>query len=238
MKRVFRTAKRFALSLIGRDFFCSPDYRCASERLGSGYGGWDVVCEPLNKDSIVYSFGLGEDASFDTALIERFGVEVNVFDPTPKSVEWARRQGFPEQFKLFEYGVADFDGNISFNPPENPDHVSHTILDRQTTKSKAIVVPVKRISTIMNELKHDRVDLLKMDVEGAEYGVIDDLAQSSILPTQLLVEFHHRFPGVGIQKTRDAITKLKSLGYSLFSVSATGEEYSFYLRPEQAQAAQ
>jgi len=57
--------------------------------------------------------------------------------------------------------------------------------------------------------------------------VIDDLIASDVKPTQLLIEFHHRFPNVGIQKTKDAIKKLKAYGYQLFSVSATGEEYGF-----------
>jgi FkbM family methyltransferase len=230
MKRVFRTAKRVARSLMRQDFFISPDYKCANERFGSHYGGWDVVGEPLGKNSVVYSFGVGEDASFDIALIERFGMDVYAFDPTPKSIAWARSQNLPSQFTLYEYGIADFDGNISFNPPENPAHISYTILDRPKTEDNKISAPVKRLATIMRELGHNHIDLLKMDIEGAEYVVIDDLDKVGIRPKQLLVEFHHRFPGVGVQKSRDAITKLKAMGYGLFSVSVTGEEYGFFYR--------
>src|ERR1019366_5457702 len=147
----------------------------ANERFGSHYGGWDVVGEPLGKNSVVYSFGVGEDASFDIALIERFGMDVYAFDPTPKSIAWARSQNLPSQFTLYEYGIADFDGNISFNPPENPAHISYTILDRPKTEDNKISAPVKRLATIMRELGHNHIDLLKMDIEGAEYVVIDDL---------------------------------------------------------------
>jgi hypothetical protein len=42
---------------------------------------------------------------------------------------------------------------------------------------------------------------MKMDIEGAEYEVLDGLLSSPIKPTQLLVEFHHRFPGIGLEKT-------------------------------------
>jgi FkbM family methyltransferase len=230
VKGLLQTAKRAIRTLMGQDFSISPDYRCAFERFGSGYGGWDVVSESLGKSSVVYSFGVGEDASFDIALIERFGMDVHAFDPTPKSIAWVLCQGFPSEFRLHEYGLANFDGNVSFNPPENPDHVSHTILDRPETEGHSISVPMKRLTTIMRELGHARIDLLKLDIEGAEYGVIDELGEFGIRPQQLLVEFHHRFPGVGVQKSRDAIAVLKSLGYGLFSVSPTGEEYSFFLR--------
>ncbi len=217
-------------SLIGRDFFVDPDYNCVNEHFGSRYGGWDVVVTSLSKNSVVYSFGIGEDASFDIALIERFGMDVYAFDPTPRSIAWVSSQVLPSQFILFEYGIADFDGNIYFNPPEDPAHVSYTILTRPKTESKRISAPVKRLTTIMKELKHTEIDLLKMDIEGAEYRVVDDIDTSGIRPKQLLVEFHHRFQGVGVQKSRNAIAKLKAMGYGLFSVSDTGEEYSFLYR--------
>ena len=50
--------------------------------LGTTYGGYAVVPAALGPESIVYSFGVGQDASFDLALIERFGATVHAFDPT------------------------------------------------------------------------------------------------------------------------------------------------------------
>ena len=43
---------------------------------GSAYGGWNVAASQLNKDSIIYSFGVGEDISFDTSLIEKYGCNI------------------------------------------------------------------------------------------------------------------------------------------------------------------
>ncbi|RWO92684.1 FkbM family methyltransferase [Mesorhizobium sp.] len=222
-----RLARRAIRYVAGHDFFIRPDCKCVHERFGSDYGGWDVVGQILSRGSIVYSFGVGEDASFDVALIQRFGMDVHAFDPTPRAVDWVRGQTLPLQFKLYEYGLADFDGKMLFSPPENPEHVSHSVLERSLGDAQAISLPVKRLTTIMRELGHSRIDLLKMDIEGAEYSVVEDLGRSEIRPKQLLVEFHHRFPTVGAQKSRDAITKLKSLGYGLFSVSSSGEEYGF-----------
>ena len=101
-------------------------------------------------------------------------------------------------------------------------------MERTETQSRAISVPVKKLATIMDELGHDRIDILKMDIEGAEYDVIDDIAHSSIRPQQILVEFHHRFPGVGIAKTKKAIDRIRAMGYGLFSVSKTQEEFCFF----------
>lgn len=196
-------------------------------RCGSDYGGWVILPEYIQPSSVIYSFGVGEDVSFDVELIDRFGVNVFAFDPTPRSLEWVAEQGLHDKFKMHPYGIAAFNGEASFNPPENPKHVSHTILDRPSTSAKAIKVNMRRLSTIMKDLGHTGLDVLKMDIEGAEYDVIDDILASQIPVTQLLIEFHHRFPGVGRLKTRRAIKKLQVAGYMIFSISPTFEEFCF-----------
>ncbi|MEO1860226.1 MAG: FkbM family methyltransferase [Verrucomicrobiales bacterium] len=224
---MFQRIKVFVKAAFGRELI-EKTYKVSSkERFGSDYGGWDVVTADIDENTIIYSFGLGEDVSFDSALIERFDLTIHGFDPTPKSIEWVKRHGFSDRFIMHEYGVAGHDGDVDFNPPENPDHVSHTILNRPSTGLKAISLPVRRVSTIMKDLGHRHVNIIKMDVEGAEYDVIKDISNSDIRPQQILVEFHHRFPDVGIEMTKDAINRLKAMGYQLFSVSASNEDFCF-----------
>jgi hypothetical protein len=87
--------------------------------------------------------------------------------------------------------------------------------------------PAFSLSSITTKLDHDRIDLLKIDIEGAEYEVLDALLASDIKPTQLLVEFHHRFPGIGIEKTADLSKRLGDAGYKIFAISDIGREVSF-----------
>ncbi|MFC1652374.1 FkbM family methyltransferase [Planctomycetota bacterium] len=219
--------KRQIQTMMGRDIIVETDCCVEKTRLGSSYGGWEVADRWIDGDSIIYSFGVGEDITFDLELINKYGVTIHAFDPTPRSIEWIHKQNTPGRFVLHEYGLADFDGPAFFNPPENPEHISHTILPRTKTQSLATKVIFKRLESIMMLLNHSRIDLLKMDIEGAEYLVIDDLITCQVKPSQLLIEFHHRFPNIGIQKTKEALKKLKSYGYCLFSVSDSGEEYGF-----------
>jgi FkbM family methyltransferase len=227
MESIVQRLKRVVKVSVGKELLVRPAIMCAKERFGSDFGGWDVVTTGIGNHSNVYSFGVGEDASFDMALIEKYNLTLHAFDPTPKSIEWVKRQEFSDHFIMHDYGIAAFDGDVSFYPPENPDYVSYTLLDRPSMKAKAISVPVKRLSTIMKELGHDQIDILKMDIEGAEYDVIKDISKSGIRPRQILVEFHHRFPGVGVKRSKKAINELRSMGYQLFSVSTTNEEFCF-----------
>ncbi len=221
---------RLARLVAGQDLLVRTDVTLAYSHHGSDYGGWDIITDGFNDETIVYSCGVGDDISFDLSIIEATGASIHAFDPTPRSIAWVEQADTPSNFRMHAYGVAGSDGTVAFSPPENPAHISHTILDRAATSASAIEVPVKRISTIMTELGHDKIDVLKMDIEGAEYEVVEDLIRSRIVPDQILVEFHHRFPGVGAAKTRRAIAQLRSAGYLLYAVSPTREDFSMIHR--------
>jgi FkbM family methyltransferase len=194
---------------------------------GSEYGGWTVCPELISKDSIIYSFGIGEDISFDLALIEEFGVEVHAFDPTPKSLAWIKKQELPAALKIHDFGIADYDGRANFYPPEHPAHVSHSIIEKPETRSRAIMVNVHQLTTIMKSLGNDKIDLLKMDIEGAEYSVIKHIISNKIRIKQLCIEFHHFFNNIDIVQTYEAVRLLNENGFSIFDVSSRGYEISF-----------
>ena len=201
-------------------------YSCQVMTIGSEYGGWTFNPAALDARSVVYSAGIGEDISFDLGLIAHLGVTVHAFDPTPKSIEWLRSQPLPAGFVVHDYGIAARDGHMTFFQPENPAHVSLSVVER-ASPTAALSLPVRELAGIMRELGHARIDLLKMDIEGSEYGVIEDLVARALPVRQLLVEFHHRFPGVGNHKTQACIDLLESHGYRLFAISPSAEEYSF-----------
>lgn len=209
----------------------APDLSCPTLTLGDpNYGAWTFCPEGLTRGGIVYSFGVGEDISWDLAIIEQYGVTVHAFDPTPRSAEYVKRQSLPREFVFHPYGLADYDGTALFYPPENSEWVSHTLLRRRSTAGKAIEVVVHRLETIMSLLGHERIDLLKMDIEGAEYGVIEDILNCSPVAggaEQLLVEFHHRFPGKGIKDTNACIGVLEKAGLRSFHISESGVDWGF-----------
>ncbi len=79
----------------------------------------------------------------------------------------------------------------------------------------------------MRELNHTKIDILKMDIEGSEYDVLNDILNANVEIKQILVEFHHRFEKIGLQKTRDAIKALNQKGYQIAAISDSREEYTF-----------
>jgi FkbM family methyltransferase len=224
-------AVRRALSGLGRRLTGKPrqgvERKLPCVRLGTEYGGYAVLKDSIKADSIVYSFGIGEDISFDLALIAECGCEVFGFDPTPRSIAWVRSQNPPAGFRVRQLGVASYDGKASFAPPKDPTHISHSMSAPGT--SGRVEFEVRRLSTLMKELGHERLDLLKMDVEGAEYDVIEDLLSQGLRPPQILVEFHHGMHGIAVSKTEASLAALAAAGYAIFDVQPTGHEFSLAL---------
>lgn len=77
---------------------------------------------------------------------------------------------------MYEFGVHVKDDNITFYFPFNPEFVSLTSCkELNCDVEQKIVLEVKCLKTIMNELQHVNIDLLKLDIEGIECEVLLDL---------------------------------------------------------------
>lgn len=196
---------------------------------GNDYGGFYVCPDLLNQNSIVYSLGIGEDISFDLTIIKKHDCLVFGFDPTPKSINWVKRnQSLPTKFLFYEYGIADRSGMVDFYLPKNAEHVSGSFIKQVNVNEKQkVAVEMKSWVDIVNTLGHKKIDVLKMDIEGAEYNILDSILESTIQVSQILIEFHARWIDDGKIKTINAIKKLKNHGYEIFGVSDTFEEISF-----------
>lgn len=194
---------------------------------GSRYGGFFIYPDILNKESIIYSFGIGEDISFDLRISELHNCNIFCFDPTPKSINWVRNQKLPNKLNIFEFGISNKSGLTDFYLPINPEFVSGSLINQSNVDtSKNILVQMKTLSEIMKDFGHKHIDILKLDIEGAEYEVIEDILGARVSITQILIEFHDRFINDGKAKSQKIIQKLKNSGYEIFAVSDTFEEIS------------
>jgi FkbM family methyltransferase len=224
IREITRTTRRFVKSVIGSGKFYRAEIRCPYIRLGSRNAGFVVNPELLGRSSVIYSFGIGTDISFDLECVKRFSAQVHAFDPTPRSLEWIRNQDIPPEIHVHPYGLANFNGSLTLHPPADPKHVSYSLIERSGNGAECTVYT---LSSIMRLLGHDHIDLLKMDIEGCEYDVMSDFLGRRIPIQQICVEFHHRWREIGHKKTESAIEALRGAGYRIFHVSPLGEEFSF-----------
>jgi FkbM family methyltransferase len=189
---------------------------------------WPVIEGWLTSESVIYSFGVGRDASFEQEVVARYGSRINAFDPSPRSVEWARSQRFPPQLQFFELGISDEEGYLRLAPPQKSTDVSFSAVVPPTKGEMTTVVRARPLPSIMHGLGHQHLDLLKMDIEGSEYRVVRHLlSATSLRPPQLLVEYHQGFYGCTREMTMNSVRLLHEAGYRIFWLSDRGLEYGF-----------
>ncbi|MBI4862151.1 MAG: FkbM family methyltransferase [Candidatus Riflebacteria bacterium] len=184
-------------------------------RLGSEHGGWTVPASVLEAGAICYCAGAGEDLSFDLALTDRFACRVLVIDPTPRAVRhFEKIAGAVHGLTLVPFGLWNRDETTRFYAPRDPRHVSHSIPNLQGT-DRYFEAPCRRLTTLMREFGHRSLDLLKLDIEGSEHAVIEDMLDAGVRPTILLVEFDQPAPTL---KTVALVRELERQGYGLVNI--------------------
>src|SRR5690606_32498392 len=102
---------------------------------------------------VVYSLGVGKDVEFDCALMRRFGLEVQAFDPTPSTVEWLQAQDMPPGFHFHPWAVTAADGVLDLYPrirkDGNASTVMYTLVADDASRHDAIQVPAFSVSSIL-----------------------------------------------------------------------------------------
>lgn len=221
-------------------------------RLGTFYGGWLIpVDSGLSSDSVCYTAGAGEDISFDCALAERFHCLVRIIDPTPRAIqhflqlENAVRTGtaFPvnnstsnhysissaafERLHFLPVGLAGQDADFKFFYPRNPAHVSCSIANLQKTHDY-FTAKCLRLSSIMEMQGDVSIDMLKMDIEGAEYGVLEDILGARSMPRLLLIEFdeaHCPLDATATERIKTQFVKLAKAGMRCIAVEGSNATF-------------
>jgi FkbM family methyltransferase len=221
-------------------------------RLGTAYGGWIIPVDAgLTANSICYSAGAGEDISFDCALVERFHCQVRVIDPTPRAIQHFNNlekavmsgQRFPvnnstedyynvtaENFGRLQFlpvGLADRDAELKFYLPKNPAHVSCSTVNLQKT-AEYFTAKCFRLASLMQQLGDTCIDLLKMDIEGAEYEVVKDIVATNLLPRLLFLEFdeaHTPIDGEAGARIKHHIEVLEQAGMRCIAVDSCNASF-------------
>lgn len=198
----FAPGKRFGRSL---ELHPRPDL----VRIGSEDGGWTVPDDLLDEGSVCYSAGAGTDVSFDMELIRRYGCSVFCFDPTPTSAVHIASLGIDDRrFRFLPVGIWSEDASLRFYEPGHGDsNYSAVNLAGSTGFFEA---PVRSLPSLMAELGHAGIDLLKMDIEGAEYEAIRPVLEGKLRPTVLCIELHKVH---GLRMHHRTVNALEALGY-------------------------
>ena len=205
-----------------------PVVTCTKKWYGSVYGGFYINPDLLSEDSIIYSFGIGTDITFDLKCIKKHKANVFGFDPTPKSIDWVKSRDIHPNFHFYEFGISNESGFQEFYLPDRPKGVSGSLIANPIVSEKLkIKVAMKSFKDLVKQLGHKKIDVIKIDIEGSEYEVLDSIINADIEVGQYLIEFHDRFYDINHPKSKGIVEKLKRNGFVIYAHSMNYEEISF-----------
>ncbi|EQB78432.1 hypothetical protein CB1_000993017 [Camelus ferus] len=152
---------------------------CLDDRFGLAH-------QIRNKQCRLYSLGLGSDDTHFEVGMANDGCEVHCFDPSVKSAHVL------ESERLWYHRVS-----VDWRDP-------HPAVAAQKPYSST-----RKLGTILNEFGHRKIDVLKADLESAEWKVLENLILEDVLEQigQLIFEIHLHWPGFEVSGSDSSVVR-------------------------------
>lgn len=223
MFKNFKFLAQYWFNLIALRILLFPDhYKIIQlDTFGNHGAQWKVPTALFSRRSICYCAGVGEDISFELGLYSESHPFIFLFDPTPRAISYIKKQPISPKITFYPWGLWSKNSIQKFYAPPMESYVSHSIVNLHQTQTY-FEADCKSLVWIMKTLGHTQLDMLKIDIEGAEYMVLEELLRSRIRPKVLAIEFDQPTP---LFKTFSMIKNLITAGYIL--VDHTGWNFIF-----------
>ena len=223
------------------------------KRFGSLYGGKSVLDHESLRKGLLISAGAGEDISFDIEMINYYNLQAILLDPTPRSKTHINKvfknMGYQNTssysndgnqsvssydlrkinkscLHYMELALSDKKGYYKFYSPLNQKYVSHSLINNSNLSHNFFQVYTTTYSELSKSIDL-AVSCLKLDIEGSEISVIEDVMNSTHLPLQICVELDFiKTNKISAQKKLNSlVNRLEQKNYKLLHVE--GFEYLF-----------
>lgn len=187
--------------------------------------------ENFQQGDVAIDVGIGDDPDFSKYLIYNYKMESFGVDPTRKHSCGLQciEKAIPE-FHYLPYALGTEDGYITFF--ESNINVSGSLLESHINIVRdphiSYSVQMVTLNTLLKIVNKEHIAIMKIDIEGYEYNLIDHLDEENLKAiSQLIIEFHHgTVKKYAFEDTLRAIEKIKSFGMK--SILYNGRDCLFY----------
>jgi FkbM family methyltransferase len=150
---------------------------------------WSII-DPGNKPIFAIAAGVGKHITFEQDLATRWPSRIVLLDPTPTGVETMEKVEAAEGLEYLPFGLSTKDGMERFAKPQRAEEGSFSIAN--DVDEDAVEFECRTLETLLLNYGCDAIDILKLDIEGFEYAVLDCMLAQRIPVGQICVEIHTR----------------------------------------------
>ena len=182
------------MNIVSSEFnFLKPIKFSKLIRLGNKFDGGYILPEYFinNSDGLI-SFGYGYDPSFENDYIKKSNNKVLIFDHTcdyltliKKLLKYFKRfLLFKKKFKDVIYHYNNLKRHHKFIRSKKVSFFKKKIVKKELNNNEINIDKIIKLSNLQNAI-------LKCDIEGGEYEIVDNILKYEKLISCIIIEFHH-----------------------------------------------
>lgn len=157
----------------------------------------------------------GNHGEFAGEMARRFSAVVTSVEPNPALFDALHRR---PDLRAIHAAATGTDGTVHLQVAAN-DQAS-TIMAATTTSGGTVAVPGMSLASLLSHIESARVDLVKVDIEGAEIDLLTQADGETLARIgQMSIEFHESHGLHTVGDIQRVLTRLRSLGFISFKMS-------------------
>lgn len=183
----------------------------------------NILYYPSEKMENIFDCGCGKDAELAIALMNKYKSKVICVDPTKKhSIHLRELEKKHNNLKYLQYAIVAVSRTLLFH--ESINNESGSISNGHQNIKKDIIKSYKveglNLLSLINKANVSKVDYIKLDLEGAEYDLINSLKENDLAPfKQIYIEFHHFcIEEKSYKDTIECVNKIRDMGFKVYSL--------------------
>ncbi len=167
----------------------------------------------INSDSVVVDVG-AFTGSWAQHIVDRYDPVIYAFEPNPSSFKRLQQKAANNpKLQAMPYGLGDEDVTVAFTL----NGLGSSMCDERSSHSDMprTQVEIAAIDRVWHELKLGQIDLMKINIEGAEFPLLDKMIKADLLNKVdcFMIQFHEWHPGAHRkrQRIREELSKTHRL---------------------------
>lgn len=181
--------------MIFKDIYKAQNYRASSIKFMRDDTAYGTLSSSniITNSSIVIDVG-GETGIWAKQIFDRYQPNMYISEPNPHSIAILKRNFEGDKFKILPYGIGGKNTKIQLSVSGMGSSVFDSSPGYQTCEK--VEIELKDVVEVFRELELESVDMIKINIEGGEYELLERMIESSVASKCKIIriQFHEWFP--------------------------------------------